>query len=319
MNNKKKISVTIPCYNEENSVVEMYERLQKVFSQLPQYDYEIIFVDDCSPDNTWEKISQVCKMNENVKGVHNVTNFGPIRNIFQTMRYGTGDAVFVLMGDLQQPPERLPEFIKYWEQGYKATIATHSNTKDTGIISFCRSLYYKLIDTMSNQKMIPKFSYFGLYDKTIIDLLNDIDDTQPFFPGILVEYCNKIKVIDIPQEESKRGRSGQNFLKKYDQAMTAITSYTKILMRLATFVGMSIGLLAIIFSIIVLVLKLLFWETYPMGTPTIIIGIFFLGAIQLFFMGILGEYVLSINERSMKKPITFADKKINFDKEKNDG
>lgn len=311
---KKMISVTIPCYREENSIKEMYERLQRVFLEIPQYDYEIIFVDDCSPDNTWKEILQICALDNKVKGIHNIKNFGPIRNIFQTIRYGTGDVVFVLMGDLQQPPENLLEFIKYWEEGYTAVVGVHTNTKDTGIKSFFRNVYYKLIDEMSNKKIIPHFSYFGLYDRTFINLLNSIDDIQPFLPGILSEYCSKIKVIEIRQEDSKRGRSEQSFLRKYDQAMIAITSYTKLLMRLATFIGICIGIIAIVFSVFVFILKLLFWNSYPLGIPTITIGIFFLGAIQLFFLGILGEYILSINDRSMKRPITLIDKKINFNK-----
>ena len=277
MENRKKISVTIPCYKEE-----------------------IIYVDDCSPDNTWKKITQVCQRDKKVKGVHNITNFGPLRNIFQTVKYGTGDAVFILMGDLQQPPEKLIEFVTYWDKGYH------------GLLSCFRTAYYRLMNSISTRQMIPRFSYFGLFDQSIIEILSEIEDQQPFFPGILVEYCNNIKVLDVPQEESKRGHSGQNFLKKYDQAMVSITSYTKLLMRLATFVGALIGIIAVLFSLYVMVMKLLHWDTYPLGIPTVIIGIFFLGAIQLFFLGILGEYVLSINERSMKKPLTKADKLLNF-------
>lgn len=312
---KKRISVTIPCYNEEKSITEMYDRLIATFQKIPQYDYEIIFVDDCSPDSTWEKIAQVCQSDKKVRGVHNITNFGPIRNIFQTIKYGTGDAVFILMGDLQQPPEKLLDFVSYWEKGYSAVIGTHSNTEDHGLLSCFRSIYYRLMNSISTQKMIPKFSYFGLFDHSIIEILGEIDDQQPFFPGILAEYCNNIKVLNIPQEESRRGHSGQNFWKKYDQALVSITSYTKLLMRLATFVSALIGIVAVVFSVYVLAMKLLHWNTYPLGIPTVIIGIFFLGAIQLFFLGILGEYVLSINERSMKKPLTKADILLNFGKD----
>lgn len=312
MENRKKISVTIPCYKEENSVFEMYDRLIATFQKIPQYDYEIIYVDDCSPDNTWKKITQVCQRDKKVKGVHNITNFGPLRNIFQTVKYGTGDAVFILMGDLQQPPEKLIEFVTYWEKGYSAVIGAHANTQDHGLLSCFRTAYYRLMNSISTKQMIPRFSYFGLFDQSIIEILSEIEDQQPFFPGILVEYCNNIKVLDVPQEESKRGHSGQSFLKKYDQAMVSITSYTKLLMRLATFVGALIGIIAVLFSLYVMVMKLLHWDTYPLGIPTVIIGIFFLGAIQLFFLGILGEYVLSINERSMKKPLTKADKLLNF-------
>lgn len=313
MENRKKISVTIPCYKEENSIFEMYDRLIATFQKIPQYDYEIIYVDDCSPDSTWEKIIQLCKKDKKVKGVHNITNFGPTRNIFQTMQYGTGDAVFVLMGDLQEPPEKLLEFVTYWEEGYTAVIGTHPNTEDRGLLSLCRTIYYRLASMISSRKIISGFSNFGLFDRSFMEILHNIEDQQPFFPGLLTEYCNKIKILDIPQEASRRGGSAQDFWKKYDYAMVSITSYTKLLMRLATFAGVLIGGVAVLFSMFVLIMKLIKWDSYPLGIPTVIIGIFFLGAIQLFFLGILGEYVLSINERSMKKPLTKADQLLNFD------
>lgn len=314
---RKKISVVIPCYNEENSVFEMYDRLTAVFQELPKYDYEIIYADDCSPDSTWDKIASICKKDQRIKGVHNITNFGPVRNIFQAVKLGKGDAVFLLMGDLQEPPERLPEFLQYWEEGYQAVIGVHPNSKDKGIMVFCRKLYYKWMRILSNNKIIPNFSYYGLYSREIIDCLQEIEDIQPFFPGIVAEYTGKIKMIEVCQETSKRGKSGQNFFKKYDQAMIGLTSYTKLLMRLATFVGLLIGIIAVIFAMFALCMKLIFWESYPMGIPTVIIGIFFLGAIQLFFLGIMGEYILSINERSMKRPLTAIDKRLNFIEEIN--
>lgn len=308
---KKKISVVIPCYKEENSVLEMYDRLIAVLKTLPQYDYEVIFADDCSPDSTWEKIASICARDKDVKGVHNATNFGPIRNIFQAIKYGTGDVIFLLMGDLQEPPERLPEFLRYWEEGYQAVIGVHPNSADKGIVAFCRKLYYKLMGMLSNDKIISNFSYYGVFGREIIDTVNKIEDVQPFFPGIVAEYAGRIKTIEVPQEDSRRGKSGQNFLKKYDQAMIGLTAYTKLLMRLVTFIGLFIGLLAAIFAVYVLCMKLIFWDSYPVGIPTVIIGIFFLGAIQLFFLGIMGEYILSINERSMKRPLTTVDIQFN--------
>lgn len=308
----KKISVVIPCYNEEKSIHEMADRLRAVFKQMEKYDYEIIFVDDCSPDNTWEKIREECAADKKVKGVHNVTNFGPTRNIFQSIKYGDGDATFVLMGDLQQPPEVLPEFVRYWEEGYKGVSGIHPNTEDRGIMAFGRRQYYRLMLSLSGHKSFPNSTGYGLYDKSVIDSIRKINNIQAYLPGILSEYCGEIKLIPVEQAQSKRGRSNQNFMKKYDYAMVGLTSYTKFLMRFATFLGCLIGICAMIFSIVVFAMKLTHWDTYPMGIPTILIGIFFLGAIQLFFLGIMGEYILSINERSMERPITVIDKKINF-------
>lgn len=315
--NLKKISVVIPCYNEENSVDEMYDRLIKTFEKLKNYEYEIIFIDDCSPDKTWEKIEGICKQDKKVKGVHNSTNFGPTRNIFQSMKMGSGDAVFMLMGDLQQPPEYLLEFVSHWEQGSQIVIGVHENTETTGIMKLGRSIYYKLMDKISGKKILPNFNSYGLYDKSLINTIASIDNIYPYLPGIIMEYAGNIKSIPIPQEKSHRGASGLNFAKRYDYAMLGMTSYTRLLMRIATFVGCLIGALALLFTIYVFFQKITNWDAYPVGIPSILIGVFFLGAIQLFFLGIMGEYILSINERTMNRPTTVVDKKINFSEEEN--
>lgn len=311
----KKISAIIPCYNDENSVHEMVLRLEKVFEEISRYDYEIIFVDDCSPDSTWEKISEECEINKRVKGVHNITNFGPTRNIFNSLSYGDGDATFLLMGDLQQPPEILSEFVKYWEDGYMAVSGIHENTEDRGVAAFGRKMYYRLMSTLSGHRTFPNSTGYGLYDRSIIESVRKIHNVQPYLPGLLAEYCGEIKIIPVRQENSKRGRSNQNFFKKYDQAMVGLTSYTKTLLRISTFIGCIVGIFAFVFSIVVFFMKLTHWDTYPMGIPSILIGIFFLGAVQLFFLGIMGEYILSINERSMDRPITVADRFLNFEED----
>jgi glycosyltransferase involved in cell wall biosynthesis len=308
----KTISVVVPCYNEEASVEEMYTRLRAVFATLPQYDYEIIFADDCSPDNTWAEIEKVCVKDPKVKGVHNIKNFGPIRNAYATMCYASGDAVALMMGDLQQPPERLPDFVKYWEEGYHAAIGIHKNTETKGLERVCRDAYYKIVKKISNKRIIPYFNLFGLYDKCIIDIVKSVDDMQPYLPGIIAEYGGRIMEIEMPQEPSRRGRSNQDFFKRYDYAMVGFTAHTKILMRMATFAGFFIGIISILLAIYYFITKLVLWDSYSMGIPTAIVGIFFIGAVQLFFLGIMGEYILSINERSMKRPIVAADIKLNF-------
>jgi len=310
----KKISVVVPCYNDSNSIRHMRDRVKKVFeTKLQNYDYEIIFVDDCSLDNTWNEIENVCKDDLKCKGVHNFTNFGPDRNIFQSMKYGFGDAVFMLFGDLQQPPEILPEFVKYWEDGYNTVVGIHKNTRDKGSMAFFRKIYYRFVMKASSNRLISNFDNFGLYDKKVIDAIRLIENVQPSIPGILVEYGGKIKQIEVMQNESERGKSNFNFFRKYDVAMVNITSYTKILLRVATFIGSVVGLFSVIFAIVAFCLKLANWDGYPTGIPSIIVGIFFLGGIQLFFLGIMGEYIMSINERSMRKPTVIYDKTINMD------
>ena len=312
----KKISVTIPCWSEEKSVRQMYNRLMKIFSEkLKQYDYEIIFVDDYSPDNTRSEIRKLCEEDKRVKAVFNARNFGFSRNVFATLQYGSGDATFMLFGDLQDPPELLPEMVKRWEAGSKVVIGQRTKGNENPIMYSMRKAYYKLMELLSDSKQIEHFNGFGLYDKSFIDVLKELDDPMPYLKGIISELAIEQSIVRYEQAASLRGKSGANFLKNYDLAMQGITSYTKILMRIATFLGAGLGIISAIFAIFVLISKLCNWGLYPYGTATIIIGVFFIGAVQLFFMGILGEYVLSINTRSMKRPLVIVGEKINFEQE----
>lgn len=309
----KKISVTIPCWAEEKSVRKMYDRLTIVFQeQLPQYDYEIIFVDDCSPDHTQDEIRKLCGEDKRVKGVFNARNFGFTRNVFETLTYGDGDATFMLFGDLQDPPEMLPKFVAEWESGHKVVVGQKTSSKENALMYFCRSVYYKIIGKMSDSKQIQHFNGFGLYDRAFIDVMRQIDDPIPYLKGIVSEFGMNLSVIQYEQAASLRGKSGFNFFKYYDVAMLGITSYTKVLMRVATFIGAILGIFSVFLAIFVFITKLLNWNAYPYGTASILIGVFFIGAVQLFFIGILGEYILSINTRSMRRPRVVVGEKINF-------
>ena len=226
----KTISVTIPCWSEEKSVRQMYDRLTKVFrEQLPQYDYEIIYVDDYSPDNTRVEIRKLCNEDKRVKAVFNARNFGFTRNVFATLQYGSGDATFMLFGDLQDPPELLPEMVKRWEAGSKVVIGQRSKGNESRLMYAMRSLYYKLIKLLGGANQVQHFNGFGLYDRTFIDILKQLDDPVPYLKGIVSELAIEESVIPYEQAESMRGHSGANFMKNYDLAMLGITSYTKTL------------------------------------------------------------------------------------------
>lgn len=312
----KKISVVIPCWSEEKSVRQMYDRLTKVFrNELPEYDYEIIYVDDYSPDNTRGEIEKLCAVDKKVKAVFNARNFGFTRNVFSSLREGSGDATFMLFGDLQDPPELIPQFVKKWEDGYKVVIGQRIHGDEGRFMYSMRSLYYKIIGMLSSTKQIQHFNGYGLYDKAFIDVVKKLDDPAPYLKGIVAEFAMRQYIIPYEQAASNRGRSGSNFFKNYDLAMLGITSYTKVLMRIATFLGAGLGIVSALFAIFIFISKLINWNSYPMGTATIIIGIFFIGAIQLFFTGILGEYILSINTRSMRRPLVVVEKRINFEQD----
>jgi glycosyltransferase involved in cell wall biosynthesis len=312
----KKISVTIPCYNDSNSIRPMYERLTKVFAEsLAAYDYEIIYVDDCSPDDgkTWGEIAAVCAADRRVKGLRNVRNFGFYRNVFATLTYGTGDASFMIFGDLQDPPEYLPEFVRHWEEGARVVAGQRSNSYNSPLIRFGRRIYYKMLAKLSNNRQIEGISGFGLYDRSFVNILDDIEDIQPILTGIITEYVRDVKIVPVVQEAGGRGKSNLNFWGKYDGAMMSITSYTKTLLRMITFVGGIAGALSVLYGFFIVIYKLLYWDTFSSGMPSLIAGMFFLGAVQLFFLGIIGEYILSINNRSMKRPLVVVDEKINIE------
>ena len=312
----KIISVVIPCYNDSNSVKDLHLRIVSVFcNELSNYDYSITFVDDCSPDGgkTWEEIESVCRQDNKVRGVQNASNLGFCRNQFASMLHGEGDATVMLFGDAQEPPEVLPQLVRLWEEGSLVALGVRTNQHNGFIISVARKAYYFIIKKLSGNKMIIGANGFGIYDKSFTDILSEIEDTQPFVVGIAREYVRDIKLIDVWQEKGGRdGKTNLNFWGRYDVAMVSITSYTKYLLRIITFIGAAIGTLSILVATVIFVLRLVYPDAIPHGIPTLAVGIFFLGGVQLFFLGVMSEYILAINNRSMRRPVSLVQKKIGF-------
>ena len=309
----KKISVVVPCYNEENSIESLYQTMRQIFeNQLHGYDYELILADDYSTDHTREIIRKLCKMDMHVKAVFNMANFGFSRNVFSALQEATGDAAFLVFGDLQDPPELLPEFIAKWESGCKVVIGQKMASDEDKIMSLMRRGYYRIIRSLSEKPQIEEFNGYGLYDRKFLNILRDIQDVQPYLKTVVSEYAPDHGVILYHHHKSGRGKSNFNFYRNYDFAMEGITSSTKKLLRIATFLGAGLGFFSVVYAIYVFVKKLLFWNTYPLGQASIMIGVYLIGAIQLFFIGVLGEYMLSVNIRTMKKPRVVVDEKINF-------
>jgi glycosyltransferase involved in cell wall biosynthesis len=310
---RRTISVVIPSYNEERSVQEMVDRLTAVFrTDLPDYDYEIIWVDDYSTDGTRAEIRRIAALDPRVKAVFNARNFGFHRNVFSALTYGSGDATFMLFGDLQDPPENLPEFVRAWEQGKQVVIGQRRSSDEGFVMTGLRHLYYGFIRWFADTTQIPRFTGYGLYDREFVSVLEGIDDIQPFFKAVVAEYGLNVEIIQYDQAKSARGGSNFNFLRNYDFAMQGITSSTKLLMRLATFIAAMIAIVCLGLAVFVLVNKLINWDTYPVGEASTTVGIFFLGAVQLFFTGVLGEYILSINSRITVKPRVVIGERLNF-------
>lgn len=296
----KKISIMIPCYNEVDNVEPISFAVVNVLEEaLSRYDYEIVFIDNCSTDGTRDKLEKICKKNKKIKAIFNVTNFGQFNSPFYGLCQTTGDCTISLCCDFQDPVELIPRFVEEWEKGHRVVSGIKTSSKEPGFIYFLRTIYYKMIRNMSTVKMIEHFTGFGLYDKTFISLLKELDDPIPFLRGIVAEYGAGFNMIEIEYEQAKRrsGKTHNNFYSLYDAAMLSFTSYTKVGLRLATFMGFIVGFISFVVALVYLVLKLLHWDSFQAGSAPMIIGIFLLGSIQLFFIGLLGEYVLNINTR----------------------
>lgn len=308
----KKISVLIPCYNEEENVVPISKAVIDELERFTNYDYELLFIDNCSTDRTQELITNLCSENNKIKAIFNCKNFGQFNSPYYGILQTTGDCTILLAADFQDPVEMIPKFVHEWENGYKIVIGIKNKSKENRIMYFFRSCYYKIIKKLSSTEQIEHFTGFGLYDKDFINVLRKLDDSTPFLRGIVAELGFARKEIPYEQQKRKAGKTHNNFYKLYDAAMLSFTSYTKIGLRLATFIGAGIGIISFIVALVYLILKLIYWDRFAAGTIPILLGICFLGAIQLFFIGILGEYILSINARVMKRPLVIEEKRINF-------
>lgn len=309
----KKISVMIPCYNEEENVIPISEAVVEQFEKLKQYDYEILFIDNCSKDNTRSLLQEICEKNNKIRAIFNAKNFGQFNSPYYAMCQTTGDCTISMCCDFQDPVEMIPQFIAEWEKGYKIVCGIKTSSKENRIMYLLRSTYYKLIKKMSEIEQIEHFTGFGLYDRSFINVLRNLNDPTPFLRGIVAELGPKRK--DLPYEQAKRrsGKTSNNFYRLYDAAMLSFTSYTKIGLRLATFLGFILSGLSIIVAFIYLVLKLMYWNQFPLGMAPVVIGVFFFGSMQLFFIGLVGEYIMNINTRIMNRPLVIEEKRINFD------
>lgn len=310
----KKISVLIPTYNEEKNVVPLSKEIINIFNnELNNYKYEIIFIDNYSNDNTRLNIIKLCKENKNIKAIFNAKNFGWTKSPYYGLLQMTGDCVIIMCADFQAPPKMIVDFVREWESGYKIVIGIKNKSKENPIMYFIRSIYYKLIKYISETEHIEQFMGFGLYDKEFINVLKNLDDCYPYFRGIVAELGYKIKKINYEQQKRKFGKSKSNLYMLYDYAMLGIVSYSKIVMRLSTMIGFLFSFLSFLSGLIYFVYKIIYWELFYIGIAPLIIGVFFIGSIQLFFIGLLGEYILNINTRVMKRPLVIEEKRINFD------
>ena len=313
MSGKKKVSIVVPCYNEEENVVPISQALVAQMEALTQYDYEILFIDNCSTDNTRPLLRQICAENRRIKAIFNVKNFGQFNSPFYGMCQTTGDCTICMCADFQDPVELIPTFLKYWEEGYQIVHGVKTSSRENRFMYALRSAYYKLIKRYSTVEQIEHFTGFGLYDRSFIDVLRNLKDPTPFIRGIVAELGGRRKAIPYEQPLRRAGKTHNNWYSLYDAAMLSITSYTKIGLRMATFIGLGVAFFSLLIAFVYLIMKLCNWYNFVAGTAPIVIGMFFLGAVQLIFLGIIGEYILSMNQRIMNRPLVIEEERINFD------
>lgn len=309
----KLVSVVTQCFNEEDNVEELYRRVKAQFENRPGYSYEHIFIDNASTDRTVEVIKNLARGDKNVKLIVNARNFGHIRSPLHAILQAKGDAIVSMASDLQDPPELIDTFIARWESGFRIVIGVKPSARETFVMSLVRGLYYRTIGKISEIQLIPNFTGFGLYDRSVIEIIRKIDDPYPYFRGLIAELGIEYSAVPFEQPKRIRGITKNNFYTLYDMAMLGITSHSKLPVRLATMAGFALSIISLLVSITYLILKLLYWDYFSIGTAPILISLFFFASVQLFFIGIIGEYVAAIHTQVMKRPLVTEKERVNFD------
>lgn len=309
----KKISVVTICYNEESNIREFYDQVVGVFKRLrDRYAYEIIIADNASTDQTPEILREIAAQDKNFKVIFNARNFGVNRSGNNAFMQACGDAAILMVSDLQDPPSLIPELIEKWEQGYKVVMAVKNQSEESPWMYFMRTMYYKALETMSDVKLTPHFTGFGLYDKKVLDIYKGLNDPYPYFRGLISDIGFKSVTVNFAQPARRHGKSKSNFLYLYDEAMLGITSYTKIPLRLATFIGFASAIISFMIGMFYLIYKLLFWTRFTVGTAPVTIGLFFFASIQLIFLGVIGEYLSTIYVHVLHRPLVYEEERLNF-------
>lgn len=312
----KLISIVSPCYNEEENVEALTDRVRSLFATLPQYRYEHILIDNHSTDRTVEVLRGIAANDPHVKVIVNARNFGHIRSPQHAILQASGDAVVVLLSDLQDPPELIAEFLREWENGYPIVVAVKETSDESGWMYGVRSLYYKTIAKLTDVRVVEHFTGFGLYDRKVIDILRrDFKDPQPYFRGQIAEIGLPTKMVPYNQKRRMRGITKNNIYTLYDMAMLGITNLSKVPLRLVVFTGFVFALLSLIAGILYLIYKIVYWDRFEVGLAPVMIGIFFLGSVQLVAIGIIGEYIGSIHSIVQDRPLVTERERINFDKD----
>jgi polyisoprenyl-phosphate glycosyltransferase len=310
---QKLISIVTPCFNEEENVKEVYQQVKDIFALIPDYRYEHIFIDNSSTDKTVSILREIAKNDFNVKVIINSRNFGVARSPYHALMQSRGDAAIVVMADLQDPPPIIKDLVKKWKEGYKIVFAIKEESEESSVMFSIRQLYYNLYNKVSNIQIVTNYCGFGLYDKAILDILRKLDDPYPDIRSLIGEIGFEKAMLTYVQPKRKKGKTKNNFYNLYDQAMLGITRDSIIPLRLASFIGFSVATINLLVATGYFIYKLIYWNNFQLGIAPLVIGIFFFGGVQLFFLGIIGEYIGAIFTQVKKRPLVIEKERINFD------
>lgn len=309
---KKMISIVTPCYNEEDNVVDLHRRIMEQMASLPDFEYEHLFIDNASTDRTVEVVKKIARSDSRVRLIVNNRNFGHIRSPMHAVLSAAGDAVVTMASDLQDPPELIPSFIAHWESGFKVVVGVKPASRETWSMWMVRRLYYLTLGRISDVHMIPNFTGFGLYDREVIERVRACEDPYPYFRGMVSEFGYAYVAVPFEQPRRVRGFTKNNFFTLYDLAMLGMTSHSRIPLRAATMAGFVLAAFSLLVALGYLIAKLTMWQTFSLGLAPILIGFFFFSSVQLFFIGILGEYIGAIHTRVQRRPLVVEKERFNF-------
>lgn len=309
----KKISLFTPCYNEEGNVYDLYRKVTQVMEELSEYEYEYVLIDNCSTDRTPDILREIAAKDQRVKVIFNLRNFGPSRSGSYGFFETSGDVSICFACDFQDPPELIPEFVRKWEQGYKVVWGQKDGSDENKLMYAIRCMYYKIIKGIADNEQYENVTGFGLYDREVVDLLREYAGPTPNFRNMISEFGYSVGFIKYHQPKRKTGHSSYNFIRYLNIALNDMVNTSRLPLRMATYFGGLVALVSFIIAIYYLILKLNYWDSYDIGTATIVIGIFFLGAVQLISIGIVGEYIGEILSRMEKSPRVVEKERLNFD------
>lgn len=308
------LTIMTPCYNEEGNVREVYRQVKAAMESIPGYDYDHLFIDNASTDKTVEILRELAAADKRVRVIVNTRNFGHVRSPYHAFLQARGDAVMGCAADLQDPPELIPQFVEKWQEGYKVVIGVKQGSKESWLMSRTRTFYYRLVGRLSSDvALVHNFTGFGLYDREVVEQFRSTNEQYPYFRGLVSDFGYERAEVQYKQPARTSGRTKNNFFSLYDIAMLGVTNHSKVPLRLATMAGFAISVLSLLVAFGYLIAKLLFWDQLQVGVAPLLIGIYFFGAVQLFFIGVLGEYIGAIHTQVHKRPLVVERERINFE------